>query len=162
MNLKFEGYTELSTKGHETYFAGANTADGFKGCYDDIADENVLERLYIIKGGSGSGKSTLMKKIAGDAEDRGIHVVYYSCGSDPYSIDCIIVDGRIGVLDGTFPHVRDMKYPGATSELIDVSCFWDSTVLENACKEVVEHSVKKKECYASCYRMLSAAREINR
>ncbi len=161
MNHKLS-YTELSCCGKEMYFAGANTSGGFSGQYSEIANEKHLDRLYIIKGGAGCGKSTLMRSLAAEAENRGIPVTYYLCGSDPASLDCVILDGRVGVLDGTAPHVWEMAYPGAVSELIDVSAFCDSSVLKSEREEIIRHSVEKKKAYDSCYRMLAASGEVGR
>ena len=51
MKTVFDGYRTISTEGKITYFAGSNTESGFRGIYDDIADEDRMERVYIIKGG---------------------------------------------------------------------------------------------------------------
>lgn len=162
MKSIYDNYTRLDTNGRITYFAGANTADGFVGSYKDIADERNLERLYIIKGGSGTGKSTLMRKIADSAEKLGYCVEYYLCGSDPDSLDCVVLDGRIAVLDGTAPHVLDMSYPGAASSLIDVSKYWDCSALEERRDEIVKHCSEKSSCYASAYRFLRAVSAIEK
>lgn len=156
----YEGYKLINTKDAETYFAGANTGDGFLGSYGDIANENELERVYIIKGGPGTGKSSLMRKIAKDAEVCGISVTFYLCGSDPDSLDCIVIDGRIAVLDGTFPHVKDMKYPGARSSIIDLSKCWNDKVLEKHGTEIISSSALKSFEYASAYRYLKSAEQI--
>ncbi|MBQ8334426.1 MAG: hypothetical protein IJX93_11715, partial [Clostridia bacterium] len=144
------------------YFAGANTPSGFQSSYDTIADESRLDRVYIIKGGSGTGKSTLMRKIGSAAEKRGTECRYYLCGSDPDSLDCVVIGGRIAVLDGTAPHVREMKVPGASSAIIDVSKFWDPAALEPHRHELEERAALKSAAYASCYRWLAAADEVHR
>lgn len=162
MKTIFEGYKTIETGGKPTFFAGANTASGFVGDYGNIADENKLERVYVIKGGSGTGKSTLMRRCAAEAEKAGVPVIRWLCGSDPDSLDCVVLDNRIAVLDGTAPHVRDMVYPGASSELIDVSRFWDSAALEKDRDAIVEHAARKTACYASAYRYLAAAELLER
>ena len=143
-------------------FAGANTPHGFESSYDTIADEGRLERVYIIKGGSGTGKNTLMRTIASAAEKRGLGCRYYLCGSDPDSLDCVVIGGRICVLDGTAPHVREMKVPGASSAVIDVTKFWDPAKLEPYRRELEERAALKSAAYASCYRWLAAADEVHR
>ncbi|MBE6542375.1 MAG: hypothetical protein E7672_08010 [Ruminococcaceae bacterium] len=160
MRSIYDNYTKLETDGRITFFAGANTPDGFVGSYKDIVNESTLERVYIIKGGSGTGKSTLMRKIADAAESEGFISEYYLCGSDPHSLDCVVIDGRIAILDGTAPHTLDMKYPGASSDLIDVSKFWSNAVLEQNREKIIYHSAYKSSCYASAYRYLSAARAV--
>ena len=61
MKSVYSGYVRMVTDGI-AYFAGANTADGFRGLYDGIADERRMERVYILKGGPGTWKSTLIRK----------------------------------------------------------------------------------------------------
>ncbi len=162
MRSIYDNHQSIAVNGKTIYFAGANTADGFVGAYRDIANEAALERLYIIKGGSGTGKSTMMKDIADMAEPAGYRVEYYLCGSDPDSLDCVVLDKRIAVLDGTAPHTLDMTYPGAASELIDVSKFWESEVLEKNRRSIIFHSAEKSAAYASAYRYLRAASAVER
>lgn len=156
MKSVFDIYRTIENSS-ETYFAGANTAAGFVGCYADIVDEKKLERVYVIKGGSGTGKSSLMRKCAEMVESAGLGVKYYLCGSDPDSLDCVVFDKRIAVLDGTSPHVRDMTYPGAASELIDVSRYWDGDMLETERENIINLTSNKSKCYTSAYRYLAAA-----
>ena len=59
----YDGYTLMKTNGETTFFAGGNTESGFVGNYGDIANENELERVYIIKGGPGTGKTTLLRDL---------------------------------------------------------------------------------------------------
>ncbi len=152
----YDGYSKVETNGKVTYFAGGNTQTGFVGSYGEIANENELDRIYIIKGGPGTGKSTLMKKAAKCAEEAGYTVRYYLCGSDNSSLDCVVIDGRLAILDGTAPHVREMTYPGAKSELIDVSAFWNSGILEARKEQIISSSALKSAEYASAYRYLKA------
>ena len=153
----YNGYRKVETNGKETYFAGANTADGFAGTYSDTADERELDRVYIIKGAAGTGKSTFMRRTAELCESEGYRVQYFLCGSDPFSLDCIVIDGRIAVLDGTSPHIRDMQYPGCASSVVDLSKFWDNAVLEKRREEIILSSAKKAAEYACAYRCLKNA-----
>ncbi len=152
----YNGYTPVS-ESKPTLFAGANTESGFKSSYQTIANERNLERVYVIKGGSGSGKSTLMKKAAAAAEKKGHTCHYYLCGSDPYSLDAVVIDNRIAILDGTAPHVRDMIYPGAASTLVDVSKFWDPAILEEKRGEIVALLDEKSAAYIGAYEFFRCA-----
>ena len=160
MKSVYNGWMTSETDAHG--FAGANTPEGFCSSYDTIADESLLNRVYIIKGGAGTGKSTLMYKIASAAEKQGRKCEYYLCGSDPDSLDCVVIDGKIAVLDGTAPHVREMKYPGVSSAVIDVSKFWDPSVLIPQREELVQRTALKTAAYASCYRWMAAADAVHR
>ncbi len=144
------------------YFAGANTARGFAGIYDSVADERTLDRVYILKGGAGTGKSTLLRRVAETAGDAGFPVTRYLCGSDPASLDCVVLDGRVALLDGTAPHARDMAFPGAASSLVDLSRFWDAAVLESRRAEILAHSTAKAACWDAAYRYLRAADAVER
>lgn len=160
MKSIYGGYTRLDTNGN-AYFAGANTADGFKGLYGRIADERKMERVYVIKGGPGTGKSTLIRKAVDAAAKEGFTAELYFCGSDPESLDGAVLDGRIVLLDGTSPHIRDMNYPGASSSLIDLSKFWDSGVLEGARNEIITRCTAKSACWDSAYRWMRASDTVN-
>ncbi|MBE6588439.1 MAG: hypothetical protein E7647_08540 [Ruminococcaceae bacterium] len=146
-----------------TFFAGANTADGFFAEYKNLLSEDVFEKIYIIKGGSGTGKSTLMRRAADIAEKKGWHTMYLLCSSDPESLDGVIIENkgrRIAIIDGTAPHTCDPQYPGACGEIVNTGDFWRSQILE-AQKEDISLLVKeKKEAYAAAYRYLSAAGDV--
>lgn len=90
------------------YYAAGNTAYGFYSLYDSVLDG--LDRLFILKGGPGTGKSTMMKAIGEHFVARGYDIEYIHCASDDGSIDGVILtDERIGVVDGTAPHVIEPK-----------------------------------------------------
>ncbi len=161
MQTVFDLYEPIYTE-KPTYFAGANRAEGFVGAYDTIADERKLERVYVIKGGAGTGKSTLMRHLAYEAEKEGYDVVRYLCGSDPQSLDCVVLGDRIAILDGTAPHNRDMTHPGASSSLIDLSRFWDEEKLESRRSVIADSSAEKGRAYSSAYRFLGAAEQIEK
>jgi hypothetical protein len=155
-------FRTVETGGRETWFAGANTEKGFVSSYGAIADEEKLERLYVIKGGPGTGKSTLMRMAAQEAENRGIPAVRYLCGSDPDSLDAVVIGGRIALADGTAPHVLEMEFPGAASSLLDLSRFWRPEVLERERGTIIRLSRRKSEAYGEAYRCLRAAGEMEK
>ena len=157
MKRMTDGFRMIGGDGAERWFAGANTEAGFRGSYGELADEDRLERLYVIKGGPGTGKSTLMKQAAGEAERAGCSVVRYLCGSDPESLDAVVFDGRIALADGTAPHPLEMRYPGASSSLVDLSRFWDERILSRESGEIRRLTEGKREAYREAYRYLSAA-----
>lgn len=156
----YDGYQKVLTESKKIFFAGANTSNGFVGSYSDIADERKLDRVYVIKGAAGTGKSTFMRKVAEACEKNGHTAERYLCGSDPDSLDCVVADGRIAVLDGTSPHMTDMQYPGCTSSIVDISRFWDNDILETNKEEVISCSTKKSAAYASAYRYIRAADQL--
>lgn len=146
----------------ERYFAASNSGRGFIGYFDRIFDPAFLDRIYIIKGGPGTGKSYFMRKIAEKAEEKGRRVIYYYCSSDQNSLDGIIIDGKLGFLDGTAPHAREASLPGCCEDIIDLGAFWDSELLAKN-KHIIEGlNAEKKKYYSLAYRYLAAYEEISR
>ena len=145
--------------GEKTYFAGANSGVGFVNLFGDFYEESSLDRLYIIKGGPGTGKSTFMRILAGRAADAGAGAEYFLCGSDPSSLDAVVLSGggkRIAVIDGTSPHAYDAKYPGAVSAVLDFGSFWDKGILESERGRIISLAKKKSGCFERSYRFLAA------
>ncbi|MBY6038177.1 PRK06851 family protein [Fictibacillus nanhaiensis] len=118
------------------YYAGGNTARGFHNLFE--SNLNGLERLFILKGGPGTGKSTLMKTIGQKWNDKGYDVEYIHCASDNGSIDGVILrDLKVGIVDGTSPHVIEPKAPGAVEEYVNLGEAWDSEQLSKNKKEIL-------------------------
>lgn len=144
-----------------SFFAAANSFRGFVSFFDDIFSHTELERLFVIKGGSGTGKSRLMRELASEAEDRGEHVEYFYCSSDPRSLDGIILcERRLGVVDGTAPHTLEPSLPGAFDELLDLGAFWDSRALREQRREIEHLCDEKRRLYKRAYSFLAAAGEV--
>ncbi len=151
-----ETYERLQHQSYGEFFVGMNSAKGFIGTYDSVINEEILKRVYIIKGAAGTGKSTFMRRLSEAAKERGIPVVRYSCSSDPASLDCIVLDSKVAILDGTSPHVYEMVYPGAVSEIIDLTKFWDNKYLSDRCDDIITLSRCKSECFCEAYGKLSS------
>lgn len=164
MSDLFTRYTPLENTGSHTYFAGANTADGFAGAYEDFIREAELTRLYILKGGSGTGKSSLIKSCAARAEQAGAQVTMLLCSSDPSSADAVILRGQNGrsaaILDGTAPHTRDPMLPGAVSRIVNAGDHWDADLLGRCREEITLRTMEKKAAYDRAYRFLGAYRHL--
>ena len=141
-------------------FAAANSGHGFVSFYDCVFDRPELKRRYLIKGGPGTGKSSFMRKIARASEEQGRHVRYYDCSSDPDSLDGIVIDDRIAVLDSTAPHAMEPRIPGARDEIINLGLFWASDALARRYNEIEALDREKSGAYAGAYRYLAAATEL--
>ena len=154
---------ELS-KGRQTdpppYFAALNSGEGFISYYREVFGDPKIKRRYIIKGGPGTGKSSLMKKIASGAKRQDKTVEFIQCSSDPASIDGIIIDGRIAVLDGTAPHIFEPEIVGARDEIINLGQFWNSDKLYSSYNEISALSALKARAYTKAYSFLSAAMNV--
>lgn len=144
-----------------SFFASANSGQGFVSFFEDIF--SGLKRNYIIKGGPGTGKSSLMKNAARAAEDKGMTVERFYCSSDPDSLDGIIIQElSTGITDGTAPHTRDPKYPGAADDIIDLGAFWDKRALTKSRAYIKETVDRKAQLYRDTYSCLNAALTLDR
>ncbi len=143
----------------EIFFAAANSKDGFVSFYDRVFDRPDIRHRYIIQGGPGTGKSSLMRRVAEDARSKGRSVVYYRCSSDPDSLDAILIDGQIVLLDGTAPHAVEPKLPGARDEILNLGQFWDGERLAGRYAEIAALCEEKGDCYRRATRYLSASAE---
>ncbi|MBO5883210.1 MAG: hypothetical protein J6Q78_02245 [Clostridia bacterium] len=136
-------------------FAAANSGYGFRSFYEQIFNDSGIKKRYIIKGGPGTGKSSFMKTIGKKQEECGRTVEYYLCSSDPDSVDGIVIDGKIAMMDGTAPHTVDTEIAGARDEMIDLLRCCDTTSLEGRVEEIKALSKKKSLCYKRAYGYLS-------
>ncbi|MBQ8408786.1 MAG: hypothetical protein IJY39_07980 [Clostridia bacterium] len=134
------------------YFAASNSSEGFRNYFPDVFGD--VDRLYVIKGGPGTGKSSFMKKCASEAIQKGHHVEYYYCSSDPSSLDGVLIEKEgkhIGILDGTAPHVWEPTHPGVKEEIVNLGQFWNSELLGEQKNEIFALSNKKSAAYKRAY-----------
>ena len=143
------------------FFASANTVSGFRSYFGEIFNPEQLQKIYIIKGGSGTGKSGMMKKIGAAAKKAGLTVDTFLCSSDPDSLDGVLIrEKKIAILDGTFPHTTDPKYPGVVEELVNTGAFWDEEILAAHREEIISLIRDKGSCYKKATQFLKAVGEI--
>ncbi len=144
----------------KAYFAAVNGKDGFVSFFDKIFFCEPIKRRYIIKGGPGTGKSSFMRRVALHAQKAGRDVEYYYCSSDTSSLDGVIIDGSIALLDGTAPHSCDTVLPGVRDGLIDLGRYWDASALEKHEDAVRSLGASKSAAYANAYGYLGAAGRV--
>jgi hypothetical protein len=138
-------------------FAAANSGKGFRSFYGEIFSNAKLQRRYLIKGGPGTGKSSFMKRVATCAQRRGHKVESYRCSSDHTSLDAIVLDGRIAIIDSTAPHALEPEIAGAQDEIVNLGVFWNSDLLGGKKDEIAALSDKKAAQYRGAYRYLEGA-----
>lgn len=142
------------------YFAAANSYNGFISYFDEIFSPLTYDRLYILKGGPGCGKSSFMKKVAARYKSFGCGIEEIYCSSDPNSLDGVIISRKnksIAIIDGTAPHERDTKIPGAADELIDLSQGWDKRFLIAQRQDIESLINEKSKAYNTAYNYLHFA-----
>ncbi|MBQ2999180.1 MAG: hypothetical protein IJD64_01830, partial [Clostridia bacterium] len=142
-------------------FAAANSGEGFCSFYPSVFEGKEIQKRYIIKGGPGTGKSSFLRGVAEEAQRRGMSIEEYRCSSDPTSLDGIVLDGRIALLDGTAPHLADTDLPGARDEIVNLGEFWDAQRLSLRYNDIVSYGALKANAYRRGYRYLSAAMAVD-
>ena len=150
----------MERSGERAYFAAVNSGSGFVSFFDEIFYAPSIIRRYIIKGGPGTGKSSFMRRVAKHAQQNGVAVSYYYCSSDTDSLDGVIIDGKIALLDGTAPHSCDTVLAGACDEIINLGDFWNATLLAQQKSEIARYTYLKKCEYACAYSYLGAALRV--
>ncbi len=147
----------MTTAQPKNYFAAINSSQGFHSLFEDVFFHDGIKCRYIIKGGPGTGKSSLMRREAKRAENAGHDVEYYYCSSDTASLDGIVIDGSIAMLDGTAPHSYDTRLPGAVDSIINLGEYWNEELLASRAREIQRLVSKKKAAYDMSYDHLRAA-----
>jgi len=139
-------------------FPGAVTSQGFYSFYHYMIPQDA-NHIFVLKGGPGVGKSSFMKKIAQAMLDRGYDIEYHCCSSDNGSIDGIVIpELKIGLLDGTAPHIVDPKNPGAVDEIINLGEYWNEEMLKKSRDEIITYSSKASNYFPRAYFALKEAK----
>ena len=147
-----------------TYFAAANSYNGFLGYFDRVFRSENFDRIFVLKGGPGTGKSSLMRALSKILSDEGCEIEEILCSSDPKSLDGVIAkkgEKRIAILDGTSPHERDAVIPGAIDEIINLGDNWDDGWLIGKKRDIISLSNEKKKAYKTAYDYLYLAGEAD-
>ena len=150
---------KFNRKFSREFFAAQNSYFGFINHFDRIFDSEKYTNIFILKGGPGTGKSSIMKRVANRFTDTAAVTKIY-CSSDINSLDGVIISNdtcRFAILDGTAPHERDAKLPGAVDELINLGEFWDSEALGEKREEIISLNKQKKQHYGAAYEFLAIA-----
>ena len=145
----------MTEKGNR-YFASANSTEGFVNYFGEVFGS--CRRMYVIKGGPGTGKSRFMSEVAKRAHE----VERYYCSSDASSLDGILIDGWVGLVDGTAPHVWEPHCAGAFEQIVNLGEFWNERMLASHRAEIEALSIQKKRCYNEAYAYLAAIGEAER
>ena len=138
-------------------FLGANSGEGFCSLYDQLLCGR-LDDLLILKGGPGCGKSSFMRTVQRALGDAGAETVSVHCSGDPDSLDGVLFPSRrVGLVDGTAPHVLEPTYAVAAERYLDLTRFYDVAAVKARRDEIVARTDAYRAAYADAYRALRAA-----
>ena len=139
------------------FFLAANSPLGFVSFFDELRDPRKVNRLLIVKGGPGCGKSTLMRRLAEGVKGNGV-VERLHCSGDPASLDGVWVPQlKLGVVDGTAPHVVEPVYPGAVETVVNLYDYLDENQLTRNREEILHASEKNREYLRRSSHLIAAA-----
>ncbi len=159
MTLAQKGVSEM-TGNVRNFFAGGNTAHGFSNLFDSSLQG--LDRLYILKGGPGTGKSSLIRFIGDHLVNNGHDILLIHCASDSDSLDGLIVPSlKIGIVDGTAPHVIEPKLPGAVEQYVNLGEAWDASELNEQRDTIAALNEQIKQAYERAYAGFAEALRIH-
>ncbi len=145
--------SEIFSTAHR-FFAAANGTTGFRSYFDEIFPSESLSGVFILKGGPGTGKSTLLKELSTFFLCPEIQQEIFHCSSDPRSLDGLLLSRekrRVAILDGTAPHERDARVPGATDVLVNLGDGFDLSALRGRREEILSLQKKKSISYKDAY-----------
>ena len=146
--------------GIKNFYAGSNSSQGFYSLYEQATSE--LDRVYILKGGPGTGKSSFMRKIGLVLMDKGLDLEYLHCSSDNKSIDGIIIPKiKVGIFDGTAPHIIEPKYPGVVETMIDLGAFRNDAYLAKFKSTIISLTNDISTNFKAAYQTMKEAKEIH-
>ena len=141
-------------------FPGGNTSVGFFSYHDNIIDID-RNMLYILKGMPGGGKSSLMRDIGNKAIQSGYNVEFHHCPSDPNSIDGLVIDElKIGLVDGTTPHIIDPIFPGLTDTIVNLGQFIDVELLKLYKTEIFAAKKQNKDAYRRAFNYFKSSKPL--
>lgn len=142
------------------FYAGGNTARGFVSLFDSSLQG--LDRVYILKGGPGTGKSSLIRTIADELQKDGHEIWLIHCASDNGSLDGLVAPGlKVGIVDGTAPHVIEPKLPGAVEQYVNLGEAWDAASLRTQRGRIEELQDNIRQAYEKAYSGFAEALRIH-
>ncbi len=139
------------------YLASALTNEKFVSKFEHLNPYSDKSFTFILKGTSGSGKSTLLKKISKKFSSYGYAIEQFHCSSDVESLDGVrIKEKEIAIIDGTFPHSEDTKYPLLCDKIINLTDCIEEGVKEKK-SEMLKLYSQKSKYLSNAYLLLQSA-----
>ncbi|HEX6923538.1 MAG TPA: hypothetical protein VF149_06905, partial [Bacillales bacterium] len=144
----------------KNYYAGSNSSQGFYSLYDEAL--KGLDQLYILKGGPGTGKSTLIRQVGETLAEKGWTIEFLHCSSDNGSLDGVIVPSlKVGIVDGTAPHIVDPKYPGAVDRIVNLGDYRNDSLLLQHKEEIKKLTDSIAESFTNAYTTFAEAKSAH-
>lgn len=152
---------QTSTQGSVLrFFAEGNTARGSVNLFESSLQN--LDKLYILKGGPGNGKSNLIRSISEGLQEKGYDIWLLHCARDHQSLDGLIVPHlKLGIVDGTAPHVVEPRLPGVVEVYMNLGDAWNLHVLSRYRAEIERLTGSIDDLYARAYAGFAEALRVH-
>ncbi len=93
---------------------------------------------------------------------KGYDIEFLHCSSDNKSVDGVIIPKlKVGIVDGTSPHVIEPKMPGVVEEYINLGIAWDSDKLRKQKLEIERFVSEASKAFQSAYARFKEALVIH-
>ncbi|WP_239618955.1 PRK06851 family protein [Cohnella mopanensis] len=142
------------------FYAGGNTARG----YADLFHSSFqgLERIFILQGHTGTGKAINLRSIGRQLTEEGYNIWLIHCSSDNDALDGIIIPAlKMGILDGTAPHVTAPELPEIELSYIDLRVAYRANLLEQHQSEIERWNEELSKSYERAYSGFAEALRIH-
>ncbi|MET3288923.1 UNVERIFIED_CONTAM: hypothetical protein ABID98_001493 [Brevibacillus sp. OAP136] len=121
------------------FFAGGNTAKGFRHFYGSILQG--IDPLFLLTGGPGAGTSDIIRMVGEAALDRGLNVEWIHTPLNRERYDGVLIPAlQMGVVDNSAPYCYEPVAPGVIEHMIHAESVWDSSRLAVHKDEIVRLS----------------------
>ena len=121
-----------------------------------------IRQIIYLKGWPRTGKSSLIKAIGREWIEKGYDIEFLHCSSDNKSVDGVIIPKlKVGIVDGTSPHVIEPKMPGVVEEYINLGIAWDSDKLRKQKLEIERFVSEASKAFQSAYARFKEALVIH-
>lgn len=118
-------------------FASSYTSQGFYSFIPQLV--HGLHKVYILKGAPGSGKSTFIRMLGEVMSQQGYDVEFWVSSMDPITPDGVYIPQLdAAVINGSLPQPIDPSYPGVRESIINLGEYWDSAVVRQNCRAIIE------------------------
>jgi hypothetical protein len=144
----------------KNFFATGNTASGFVSLLDSALQG--LDRIYILKGGPGTGKSDLIREIGNQMAEAGHDIWFIHCPSGINSLDGVVIPAiKVGIVDGSAPHVIEPRLPGAVEQIVNLGAAWSTAQLRSRKQEIESLNTQIQQNYERAYAGFAEALRIH-
>ncbi|HEX6923596.1 MAG TPA: PRK06851 family protein, partial [Bacillales bacterium] len=89
-------------------------------------------------------------------------IEFLHCSSDNGSLDGVIVPSlKVGIVDGTAPHIVDPKYPGAVDRIVNLGDFRNDSLLLQHKEEIKKLTDSIAESFTNAYTTFAEAKSAH-